>query len=66
MAARGAVYKSKRTAAFGAHRHCHCQAVPIFSRRYQLPAENRKFDRMLRDFGGGSLADWRIFYGKRT
>ncbi|MBO1414468.1 hypothetical protein [Streptomyces sp. FH025] len=64
MAARGAVYKSKRTAAFGAHPHCHCQAVPIFSRRYQLPSENEKFARMWREFGGGSLADWRAYYRK--
>ncbi|MFJ5924816.1 hypothetical protein ACIQF6_19660 [Kitasatospora sp. NPDC092948] len=62
MASRGAVYKSKRTAAFGAHPHCHCQAVPIFSRRYQLPAENGKYARLWRDFGGGSLADWRTYY----
>ncbi|WP_051742902.1 hypothetical protein [Kitasatospora sp. MBT66] len=66
MAGRGAVYKSKRTAAFGAHPHCHCQAVPIFSRRYQLPAENGTFSRMWSDFGGGSLADWRTYYGKTT
>ncbi|MER7705458.1 hypothetical protein ABTX81_21520 [Kitasatospora sp. NPDC097605] len=66
MAGRGAVYKSKRTAAFGAHPHCHCQAVPIFSRRYQLPAENDKFTRMWRDFGGGSLADWRTYYRTTT
>ncbi|MFJ7275314.1 hypothetical protein [Kitasatospora sp. NPDC098663] len=66
MAGRGAVYKSKRTAAFGAHPHCHCQAVPIFSRRYQLPAENGKFSRMWRDFGGGSLADWRTYYSTTT
>ncbi|MFD0400154.1 hypothetical protein ACFVHI_18990 [Kitasatospora sp. NPDC127121] len=66
MASRGAVYKSKRTAAFGAHPHCHCQAVPIFSRRYQLPAENGRFSRMWRDFGGGSLADWRTYYSKTT
>ncbi|WP_158844782.1 hypothetical protein [Streptomyces sp. NRRL WC-3742] len=64
MAARGAVYKSKRTAAFGAHPHCHCQAVPIFSRRYRLPAENEMFARMWREFGGGSLADWRTHYTK--
>ncbi|MFJ1756004.1 hypothetical protein [Kitasatospora sp. NPDC088134] len=62
MAARGAVYKSKRTAAFGAHPHCHCQAVPIFSRRYQLPDANARFARMWREFGGGSLADWRTHY----
>ncbi|WP_051742948.1 hypothetical protein [Kitasatospora sp. MBT66] len=66
MAGRGAVYKSKRTAAFGAHPHCHCQAVPIFSRRYQLPAENGKYSRMWRDFGGGSLADWRTYYSTTT
>lgn len=64
MAARGAVYKSKRTAAFGAHPHCHCQAVPIFSRRYQLPDANAKFAGMWREFGGGSLADWRTHYTK--
>ncbi|MCX4751450.1 hypothetical protein OG455_39130 [Kitasatospora sp. NBC_01287] len=64
MAARGAVYKSKRTAAFGAHPHCHCQAVPIFSRRYQLPDANTSFARMWREFGGGSLADWRAYYTK--
>ncbi|MFI2609668.1 hypothetical protein [Kitasatospora sp. NPDC018619] len=66
MASRGAVYKSKRTAAFGAHPHCHCQAVPIFSRRYQLPAENGRFASMWRRFGGGSLADWRTYYSKTT
>ncbi|MFF4815079.1 hypothetical protein ACFY2K_10880 [Kitasatospora sp. NPDC001309] len=66
MAGRGAVYKSKRTAAFGAHPHCHCQAVPIFARRYQLPSENSRFSRMWRDFGGGSLADWRTYYSKTT
>ncbi|MFE2410834.1 hypothetical protein ACFXDE_21070 [Kitasatospora sp. NPDC059408] len=64
MAGRGAVYKSKRTAAFGAHPHCHCQAVPIFSRRYQLPDANARFERMWREFGGGSLADWRTHYTK--
>ncbi|MFD4658802.1 hypothetical protein ACFWP2_24580 [Kitasatospora sp. NPDC058444] len=63
MAGRGTVYKSKRTAAFGAHPHCYCQAVPIFSRRYQLPATNDRFARMRRDFWGGSLADWRTYYG---
>ncbi|MFJ6622328.1 hypothetical protein ACIQOW_32700 [Kitasatospora sp. NPDC091335] len=66
MAGRGAIYKSKRTAAFGAHPYCHCQAVPIFSRRYQLPAANDRFSRMWRDFGGGSLADWRTYYSKTT
>ncbi|WP_344339083.1 hypothetical protein [Kitasatospora putterlickiae] len=66
MAGRGAVYKSKRTAAFGAHPHCHCQAVPIFSRRYQLPAENTQFARMWKRFGGGSLADWRTYYSMTT
>ncbi|WP_159400756.1 hypothetical protein [Streptomyces sp. XY431] len=66
MAGRGAVYKSRRTAAFGAHPHCHCQAAPIFSRRYQLPSENTKFSRMWRDFGGGSLADWRTYYSTTT
>ncbi|MGW3177764.1 VG15 protein [Kitasatospora sp. NPDC001119] len=64
MASRGAIYKSKRTAAFGAHLHCHCQPVPIFSRRYQLPSENHRFARMWKDFGGGSLADWRTYYSK--
>ncbi|WP_406111259.1 hypothetical protein [Kitasatospora purpeofusca] len=66
MAGRGAVYKTRATAAFGAHPHCHCQAVPIFSRRYQLPAANDKFARMWRDFGGGSLADWRTHYRTTT
>ncbi|MFJ1754195.1 hypothetical protein [Kitasatospora sp. NPDC088134] len=66
MASRGAVYKSRSTAAFGAHPHCHCQAVPIFSRRYQLPSENDQFARMWRTFGGGSLADWRTHYRKTT
>ncbi|MFJ5233968.1 hypothetical protein ACIQBJ_29205 [Kitasatospora sp. NPDC088391] len=66
MASRGAVYKSRSTAAFGAHPHCHCQAVPIFSRRYQLPAENDRYARMWREFGGGSLADWRTYYRKTT
>ncbi|MFB7947041.1 hypothetical protein ACFC6L_19235 [Kitasatospora phosalacinea] len=66
MASRGAVYKSRSTAAFGAHPHCHCQAVPIFSRRYQLPSENDTFARMWREFGGGSLADWRTYYRKTT
>ncbi|MFJ7909032.1 hypothetical protein [Kitasatospora sp. NPDC096204] len=64
MAGRGAVYKSKRTAAFGAHPHCHCQAVPIFSRRYRLATENDRFARMWREFGGGSLADWRTYYAR--
>ncbi|MFD5563478.1 VG15 protein [Kitasatospora griseola] len=62
MAAGGAVYKPKRTAAFGTNPHCRCQAVPTFSRHYQLSSENGKFARMWRDFGGGSLADWRSYY----
>ncbi|MFD9687899.1 hypothetical protein ACFWXO_19320 [Kitasatospora sp. NPDC059088] len=66
MAGRGAIYKSKRTAAFGAHPHCHCQPIPIFSRRYQLPIENGRFSRMWRDFGGGSLADWRTYYSDKA
>ncbi|MGW2539386.1 VG15 protein [Kitasatospora sp. NPDC001574] len=66
MAGRGAVYKSERTAAFGPHPNCHCQPIPIFSRRYQLPAENDRFARMWRDFGGGSLADWRTYYSNTT
>ncbi|WP_406087408.1 hypothetical protein [Kitasatospora purpeofusca] len=66
MASRGAVYKSRRTAAFGPHPHCHCQVVPIFSRRYQLPAENDAFARMWKRFGGGSLADWRTYYSTTT
>ncbi|MFB7377206.1 hypothetical protein ACFC6U_02710 [Kitasatospora purpeofusca] len=66
MAGRGAVYKSRSTAAFGAHPHCHCQAVPIFSRRYQLPSENDAFARMWKRFGGGSLADWRTYYSTTT
>ncbi|MFF2619837.1 hypothetical protein [Kitasatospora sp. NPDC058046] len=66
MASRGAVYKSRGTAAFGPHSRCHCQVVPIFSRRYQLPAENTKYARMWHDFGGGSLADWRTYYASRS
>ncbi|GGQ68023.1 hypothetical protein GCM10010195_24620 [Kitasatospora griseola] len=60
LAARGA---GAAPTTLGSRAHPHCQAVPIFSRRYRLPDENAKFARMWQVFGGGSLADWRTYYG---
>jgi len=38
LSIRGAVYRSKQTAEFLAHDHCHCIPVPLFADAYEPPA----------------------------
>lgn len=46
LAARGAVYRSQKTASFDAHDHCRCHVEPWFSGAYEPTAKVREWQKL--------------------
>lgn len=49
LAARGAVYRSQKTAGFDAHDHCRCHVEPWFSGAYEPTAKARQWSKLYGD-----------------
>lgn len=60
LATRGAVYKSRTTASFEPHDHCHCTVEPLFGSAYEAPAHVRQtkalYDRVTAGVSGPEKA----------
>lgn len=70
LASRGPVYKTEQSAAFEAHNHCMCVAMPVFSQKDVLntdfPALAAQWKRVTRGLSGADARrEWRRYWDSR-